>query len=218
MGPPGSGKGTQAALLAKKFGFTHLSTGQLIREMSASGRGTTVEAAEIAKFKIGGIVGDWLIYNLVFREIKKNLVQGSGVVLDGAIRTINQAREFIKFFKEKDYWKNVKVIWIKLSDEDSLRRLHFRRVCSKCGENIPYTKETKNLEFCPKCGGRLIKRADDINEDIFKRRLEEQGEKIVASLVEEFKKEENTPGAIVKEVDGSGEIEKVNLAITDFLN
>lgn len=208
IGPPGSGKGTQAALLAEKLNYMQICTGDLLRFLLEKKSGTKEELQEVKKIKQGSLVSDWLIYRLVFKKIEKELKKDCGVILDGAIRTPAQAEEFIKFFKDKDWLREVKLIWVKLSDEVSLKRLSGRRVCSVCKENIPYTKETRNWQTCPKCGGQLKKRFDDKDKSIFKKRVAEQGKKALKPLIDFFKNEEKTR-KIVEEIDGERSIEEV---------
>ena len=151
LGPPGSGKGTQAEKVAAQYGFAHLSSGDLLRNLLANPQDQAPEdLAEAQKMRTGILVGDWLVYKLIFSEIEKKISLGQGVVLDGAIRNLDQAKEFIKFFQEKKILDEVLVIYLRLSEEESLFRLTHRRVCSVCGLNIPYSEENKNLIICPK--------------------------------------------------------------------
>ena len=207
MGPPGSGKGTQAELLSEKFNYKHISTGELLRKLLENKNNyTSEEVTEAEKVERGEMVADWLIFKLVFAAITEHLNQGQGVVLDGAIRRGSQAHEFLKFFEEKNFLPELAVVWLRLTEEESWRRLSNRRVCSVCGLNIPYTEETKDWEACPKCNGALKKRFDDKNEEIFKRRIKDQGEEALALIAEEFKKFDPK---LVKEVEGLGDIKNI---------
>lgn len=203
MGPPGSGKGTQAKLLAKHFGYQHISTGDLVRGLLINPAAPPEERKEAEKSRQGILVGDWLIYRLAFREIENNLTQGKGVILDGAIRTLVQAQEFARFFDEKKLWSKVKVIWVALSDEEAWERLAKRRVCSVCQEIIPYLPETKDIEVCPKCRGPLSVRPDD-NPESLKKRFAEQGNAAQKPILDFFKERGK-----VAEVDGRPAIEEV---------
>lgn len=215
LGPPGSGKGTQAELLAEKFNYHHISTGELLRRLLENKeKYTAEEIAEAAKIEKGEMVADWLIFKLVFEAITDYLKQGRGVVLDGAIRRASQASEFLKFFTEKNFLNDLLVFWLRLSEEESWRRLSYRRVCSACGFNIPYTDDTKDWTACPKCSGALKKRFDDKIEEIFKKRILDQGEKALVPVVDEFKKVSEN---FVKEVDGSGSIEQVFQTVVEEL-
>lgn len=144
MGPPGSGKGTQAKKLAFFLGFVHLSTGDLLRALLVDTIADSEEKIEAAKSKEGILVGDWLIYRLVFRAMEENLAAGRGVILDGAIRTLAQAQEFAKFFSEKKWWPLVKVIWIGLPESEVRERLTKRQRLDDNPEILKKRLESQN--------------------------------------------------------------------------
>ena len=204
MGPPGSGKGTQAKCLGAFLNFKHISSGDLVRRLLADDSTDSEEKKEVEKSRRGLLVADWLIYKLVFKEIEKNIQIGSGVILDGVIRNLEQAKEFFKFFTEKKWLQEVKIIWIALSDAEAMERLTKRRMCSKCNEIVVYSLETKDLSACPKCGGELIIRPDD-NVEILTKRLKIQGTAAQQPILEFFR--EN--GVPVVKVDGRPVIEEV---------
>src|SRR5262245_26888427 len=139
MGPPGSGKGTQAKRIAEKYGYRHLSTGDLLRQLAEKGNLNADEQKAIDAMKAGELVPNDLIYKLVFKEIEQLLGKGQGVVLDGAIRTLEQARDFQSFFEEKNLVSELIVIYITLSDEGAFQRLTRRRVCGSCGAIISWS-------------------------------------------------------------------------------
>lgn len=209
MGPPGSGKGTQAKMLAEKFGYQHLSTGDLIRAILADPAADPEEKKEAEKSRVGQLAADWLIYRLTFREIEKNLSKGRGVILDGAIRNLAQAKEFGRFFEEKGLWDKVRVVWVALSDEEAWERLTKRRVCASCGEIIPYLPAAKDLKVCPKCGGKLAARSDD-NPEALKKRFVEQGNVAQKPILDFFRANVGANGrSPVIEIDGRPDIEMV---------
>ena len=211
IGPPGSGKGTQAKLLANKFQYKHISTGDLFRALATDNNASEKEKQALEEMKAGKLVSDWLVYNLAFREIQKNLVAGVGVVLDGAIRNLKQAQEFQKFFTENNWENEVQVIEVSLSDEDAFNRLTKRRICAKCGEIIPYLPATKDLLVCPKCSGELVFRQDD-NEEIIKKRIEDQGNTSLYPILDYYKNLN-----ILESIDGDKTIELVEKQIEDIV-
>lgn len=212
IGPPGSGKGTQAKLLAKKYNYKHISTGDLFRALATDETASEKEKQALEEMKAGKLVSDWLVYNLAFKEIKKNLEANIGVVLDGAIRNLEQAKEYQKFFEENNWEQEVQAVEVALSDEQAFNRLTKRKICSKCGEIIPYLPATKDLVNCPKCGGDLIARQDD-SEEIIKKRIEEQGNVSSQSIVDYYKNLD-----LLKSVDGDQSIEAVEKQIEDIVN
>lgn len=212
MGPPGSGKGTQAKYFANFLGYTHISTGALLRDILNNPEADLEIKNEATKILQGSLVADWLIYKLVFPLIEEKIKSGTGVILDGAIRNLTQAEEYGKFFTDKEFWGEVKAIWIDLNEAVSLDRLVTRRECSGCGDIIPYTEETKDLVACPRCGGVLEKRSDDKEMAILKKRLDGQGREAQEQIIQYFK-EKN----VLIEVDGSKDISVVTEEIKKIL-
>ena len=96
------------------------------------------------------------------------------------------------------------MVWISLSDEDAMERLTKRRVCSKCGEIVAYSLETKDMFVCSKCGGELAVRSDD-NVETLKKRLAIQGAAAQQPILEFFR----ISGVPVVGVDGRSAIEEV---------
>lgn len=212
IGPPGSGKGTQAKLLAKKYGYKHISTGDLFRALASDKNVTEKEKQALEEMKSGKLVSDWLVFDLAFKEIKKNLEANVGVVLDGAIRSVEQAKEFQKFFEQYGWENEVQAVEVAISDEESFNRLTKRRICSKCDEIIPYLSTTKDLVNCPKCGGELISRKDD-NEQVIKERIEKQGNKILRPILDYYSQK-----GTLQVVDGMQGIAEVEMEIQKSIN
>lgn len=203
IGPPGSGKGTQAKLLVDKFGYKHISTGDLLRNLANQSEIEPADKVALEEMKAGKLVPDWLIYRLAFDEIKKNLSKGNGVVLDGTIRNVEQAQEFKKYFTKNGWENEVQAVEVAMSDEEIFNRLTNRRLCVVCGEIIPYLPATKGLNICPKCGGELVNRQDD-NPEVIKNRVKEQGNATLKPIVDFYEKL-----GVLSKVDGSQSIEKV---------
>lgn len=203
IGPPGSGKGTQAKILAKKINYGHISTGDLFRALIAGGNIAEDEKQALEEMKAGKLVPDWLVYRLTFKEIKKYLDNSQGVILDGAIRNVEQAEEFQKFFTENNWGNEILAVEVSLSDEESYNRLTKRRICGNCGEIIPWLASTKDLKTCPKCGGELVLRKDD-NEAVIQQRIAEQGNTVLKPILDYYKNL-----GVLKTVDGTKSIEEV---------
>ena len=212
LGPPGSGKGTQAKKVAEKFGYGHISTGDLLRALDADAGGDPADKKMLAEMKAGKLVADTLIYKLAFREIEKYLDRGLGVVLDGAIRNVEQANKYREFFISNNLEDEVLVIEIALTDEESFNRLTKRRVCVNCGEIIPWLPATYDLTACPKCGGELKTRRDD-DPKVIKKRITEQGNTAIAPIADYYDKL-----GVLQKVDGMGTIEEVEQNISKVLS
>lgn len=126
LGVPGSGKGTQAKKIAERYGYGHISTGDLLRAIERDPHSDIADQRKLAEMKAGKLVDNELIYRLTFREIEKYLAQGKGVVLDGAIRSIEQAQAFQQFFTEKGLDHHLLVIDVHIADETVMQRLEIR--------------------------------------------------------------------------------------------
>jgi len=211
LGVPGSGKGTQAKRLAEKYGYGHISTGDLLRALANDPGADPKDKQALEDMKSGKLVPDWLIYKLSFQAIEKQLSAGQGVVLDGAIRNLSQAEEYQKFFAEKNLESEVVAIEVVLEDEESFNRLTKRRVCAKCGEIIPWLPTTKDLQVCPKCSGELVIRKDD-DEIVIRKRIVEQGNVALRPIAEYYEEI-----GVLEKVDGMGDIGEVEKEIENIL-
>ena len=175
LGPQGSGKGTQAKLLAEKFNLEHFDTGRALREMA---QGNTLLGRKVAsKINYGVMVSTKLLAN-VLREKIKNIPKNKGIVFDGIPRNIPQVKMLAEVMgRQKRKITNVFLVWI--SRKESLRRLEKRRVCRRCGsifisersEQVLISGKNikKGVKKCPECGGEIYQREDDKPETIKKR-------------------------------------------------
>ena len=202
LGPPGSGKGTQAELLAKKFALKYVGSGDVLRTrqkvndftgkklIKVMGRGELAPSFVIVK-----ILGDEL------EKIKKQ-TKINGFVLDGWTRIIYEAILADESLEWYEWGRESKLILIKISRRESFNRLTKRRQCKKCGRLIPWIGAFKKLKKCDKCGGELITRPDD-NIQSIEKRLEEYKKQTLPS-VNYYKKQ----GRLI-EINGEQPIGKV---------
>lgn len=123
LGIPGSGKGTQATLLAETHGFLHVSTGDLLRGMAERADLSPEDTVEIESMKQGNLVSDAFIYRIVFDTLRAAFARGQGVVLDGAIRNIAQAEAYQSFFTDMKKTDDVLAIEIALDDATATERI-----------------------------------------------------------------------------------------------
>lgn len=208
IGSPGSGKGTQAKRIAEKFGYTHLSTGSLLRRLSERENLQKRIKQALEFMKKGHLVPDWLIYYVVFPEIDKILLKKEGgVIFDGAIRNLKQAKNFQAHFKKINLENQILALQIKITNKEAFDRLTKRRVCSKCEEIIPWTSATAKMKECPKCGGKLKLRKDD-NLTVIKRRIKVQGTKAQKPILDFYRQRK-----MLKVIDGMKSIEEVMLSV-----
>ena len=160
IAPPAAGKGTQSTMLKESFGYNHLSTGDMLREVVSSGTDFGLQVKNI--IDRGELVSDELIIGLINDKLAK--IDGKPFILDGFPRTLNQAKSLDNML-DKDY----EVIYLDLSEEEAIDRILGRLKCS-CGKS--YNLNVDNLKpkvegICDGCGKELVKRNDD-NVDSFK--------------------------------------------------
>lgn len=164
LGPPGSGKGTQAAMLKDKYHLPHISTGDLLRDHIR--RGTDLGKKAQVYIDKGQLVPDSLIMDLLFDRVSQKDCT-KGYILDGFPRTLPQAESLQAKLKGR-----VTPIIINLDLKDSIiiERLSKRVSCEKCGTPYHLTNSPPKVkDICDKCSGHLIQRSDDTKEVISKR-------------------------------------------------
>lgn len=164
LGAPGAGKGTQAEILKEKLGIPTISTGNILREAVKNGTALGLEAK--GYMESGNLVPDALVISIIKERLAEADCQ-NGFILDGFPRTVPQAEALDENGIQID-----RAVEIAVSDEAIMARLSGRRVCIKCG--APYhivSCPPPADNICPKCGGEIITRKDDLPETI-KSRLE----------------------------------------------
>lgn len=196
VGAQGSGKGTQAKMVAEKFGLCHLSAGDLLRGVTGD-----------LKVEVDGLIdnGKFVPNELIVRILKEKLEDDDcekGFILDGFPRNVAQV-ELLREVVDVD-----KVIEISISDEESVRRISGRKGCAGCGAiyNVNTSPIPEVDGVCDKCGGELLQRKDD-NEEALRKRLaiyHEETEKIL-EMYDSFR------------IDGEQGIEKVFEDILEVL-
>jgi adenylate kinase len=164
LGPPGAGKGTQAARLKARYGVAHLSTGDMLREAVAAGTEVGKEAEGI--MARGQLVPDELINRVVAGRIAKPDC-AEGFILDGFPRTIAQAKALDDLLAERSL-KLDAVIEFAVDDDALVERIAGRYACAKCGALYhDSSKPTKVPGKCDACGStKFVRRADDKPETV----------------------------------------------------
>ena len=207
LGAPGAGKGTQAKMIADRYGVPHVSTGDIFRANIKDG---TELGKEVKRYMDQGLlVPDELTVKILMDRVGREDCR-NGYVLDGFPRTIPQAEVLDKALVEMgdaiDYAINVDV-----PDENIVTRMSGRRACVKCGGtyHVKYNP-TKTEGICDACGGELILRDDDKPETV-QQRLSVYHEQ-TQPLIDYYTKE-----GILKEVDGTVDLNDVFAAIVTIL-
>ncbi|MBT4723061.1 nucleoside monophosphate kinase [Candidatus Falkowbacteria bacterium] len=206
IGPPASGKGTQADLLAKKKGYVKISPGIVLRK-------NVENETEIGKIiepflRSGNLVPTKIVNKIVIDRVNE---LKSGFVIDGFPREIEQAKaldsELVKLEGEN------LVINIELSDEEVMSRIHGRLSCSKCGASyhLDY-KKPENDTLCDLCNQELVHRKDETKQAIANRL--ENYHKLTKPLKEYFQSNDNYK---YFSIDGNQPIEKVFSEIENII-
>ncbi len=166
MGPPGAGKGTQAALIKTEYAIPHISTGDMFREAIKNQTSLGVEAK--GYIDKGMLVPDSVTIGLVRERLSQKDCE-KGFLLDGFPRTIPQAIALDEILKDLNI-KLDAVINISVDFDCLVDRIVGRRVCPKCGAGYHITN-LKPLKdgICDKCGSELIQRKDDTKETVVTR-------------------------------------------------
>jgi adenylate kinase len=206
LGPQGSGKGTQAEMLAQKFNLEHIDMGKFLREVAVLDTPLGKEVHEIINVR-KELVDDRILKKVLHVKLA-DLGREKGIIFDGVPRRHDQLDYFnealLEFGRKID-----RVILINLSEKESLKRISKRRVCANCKKVYILGKDIKSeTEKCAVCGGKISQRVDDSEEGVIKR-LKIFREETVP-VTEYFRQE-----GVLLEIDGDQSIEKV---FADILN
>ncbi|OGD10764.1 MAG: adenylate kinase [Candidatus Aminicenantes bacterium RBG_13_62_12] len=163
LGPPGSGKGTQACRIEEKYRLPKISTGDILRQAVRSGTPLGLKAE--AMMRQGLLVSDDIVVGLVEEAVQREECR-RGYVLDGFPRTLSQAESLVRI----DGRRTEQVIEILIDAEELIHRLTQRRVCARCRAITSLAaKAPRGGELCAVCGGNLELRDDDRPEVIRER-------------------------------------------------
>ena len=205
LGPPGSGKGTQADLLRRKYDYFILSTGDLLREEMNRKTQFGIEAEEF--INKGLLVPDDIVTEFILTYIRENGLTEKKVVFDGFPRTIMQAEELDATMEDLDSEIDGAVL-INVEKDDIIKRLSGRWICPECSS--VFSAEHAERE-CPECGTKLIKRNDD-NTATINKRIEVYNRQ-TEPLLDYYK----SRGKLL-EINGSESRERVNKRISEVIS
>lgn len=198
LGPPGTGKGTQAERISVEMKIAHVSTGEMFRQLASEGNPLGVEARDKYWGK-GNLVPDDITIGLVNERLKKEDCK-NGFILDGFPRTIPQAEALEKIVKI-NY-----VIDIESSDAIIIKRLTSRRQCANCKKIYGIDVPPKLEGICDACGGKLYQRDDD-KESVIRERIKVYNAQ-TKPLIEFYKAR-----GLLRIVNGENSIEQIKADI-----
>ena len=208
LGPPGAGKGTQAARLQAERGMIQLSTGDMLREAVAAG--TPVGLKAKAVMERGELVSDAIVSALIGERLDS--FQGKGVIFDGFPRTKHQAEALEILLGERGRRLD-HVIELTVDENALVTRITGRFTCANCGTGYHDTfRPTKVPGICDVCGSTEFKRRKDDNEATVRTRMEEYRAKTQPILP--FYEAKN----LVSRIDGMASIDEVAAQIDAILD
>ena len=207
MGPPGSGKGTQAKILAENYHVPHISSGDIFRQAMTLNDDLALELKKA--INNGHLVSDELTNKIVSRRLLQEDCL-NGFILDGYPRTVNQAEALTEILKEKNQKIN-KVINLYVDYRVIVERLKQRLFCSNCGSTFnSITNPPKSKGICDRCGSSLYTRTDD-NSDTVEERIEVY-DKLTKPVLEFYEKK-----GLLCTIQGDVPVEVATKSIIDCL-
>ncbi len=209
IAPPAAGKGTQSSLIEEKYNLPHISTGDILREVSK-------EDSEIGSYlretlSSGSLVKDEIMYDLIENRLSKEDCN-NGYILDGFPRNVEQAKKYDEILKRLNQELGY-VIVLEIDEKILEKRITGRRICEKCGAvyNLNAASQQPKIEStCDQCGGRLQQRNDD-NVESFKNRYQQYVEK-TEPLLDYYKQQ-----GVLYVVNGNGTVDEVQQQIINIL-
>lgn len=209
IGPPGSGKGTQALRLSQKYQIGHVSTGDILRRNTQKGTALGREAQQF--ITSGDLVPDRLIFDMLEDLYKRADGEHQGFILDGFPRSENQAEALSEFLESRGQRVSA-VLLLELADDEIVERLVHRRTCSRCGRSYHLKSSPPTSEgVCDGDGTSLVWREDD-HEDVIRHRLQTyhgQTEPVVAFYGKR---------GVLHRIDACQSIESVTLELSAIMD
>ncbi len=209
MGPQGSGKGTQARLLAEKFDLQIFETGNIIRNIAKQDTDTGRKINEIINIK-GDIVPWSFVKEKILGQKLSELDQDKGIVFDGTPRIMEEAEYWDKKLpvigKKIDY-----IFYINIPKEESVKRISSRKLCKKNDHPLIVGKDLKEEDKkCPICGSEVYRREDDTPEKVLKRL--EWSQELLRPVIEYYDNKK-----MIIRINGEKSIEEIHKEILSYI-
>ncbi len=199
FGPQGAGKGTQGALIAEKYGIPSISTVEIFRWAI---KGKTALGFKVLEYvDAGRLVPDELTVEVVTDRLTADDCM-DGFLLDGFPRNVGQARSLDALLADQNAALDAALV-VEVPEDVSLRRILGRRACSDCGRNYHLDAPPQNDWTCDACGGDVVERTDDHEEETVRNRL-----KLYHEQTEPLKKY-YADRDLLREINGEGSPDEV---------
>jgi adenylate kinase len=207
VGPPGSGKGTQAKLLSSRLGLDHIGTGDILRE--AARQNTPLGQVALPYMRSGQLAPDDLVNEIVAEYFRKE-DRPERFVMDGYPRTLAQAASFDQVLRQQFLDLKAVLLFV-VDDEEIIRRMTGRWSCPQCKATYHLvSKPPRTAGICDVCGTKLIQRVDDREETVRERLRVYHAS--TADLIPYYRDQ-----GLLREVPGVGDIEEIYAAILKVL-
>jgi len=209
MGPQGSGKGTQARMLAEKYDLQIFETGDILRSIAKQDTEVGRKINEIINVK-GDIVPWNFMKEKILNQKLSELDEDRGIVFDGTPRIMEEAEYWNKKLKEVNR-KIDYVFYVNISKEESVKRISSRKLCRKNGHPLIVGKDIKEKDTkCPICGSEVYRREDDMLEKVLNRL--EWNEKLLSPVIEYYKSKN-----MLIEINGEQSVKEVFEEIISYI-
>lgn len=209
LGIQGSGKSTQAEMLARKFDYNWIIAGQLVR--NAIKKQNQLSKTINDYVKKGKLVPHDIMFKKIFRPYLEKIDKNKGIIFDGIPRDMDQMKSFHLLLEELNISQPY-LIYLKIPDSLVLKRILARRICPICDKTYKPGDKIYDKNICPKCNVKLTQREDDVDKKALEQRLSifhKQTKKIIA-----YYKKNN----LLIEIDGKKIIPEVYKEIIKKIN
>src|SRR5579884_1961161 len=204
LGPPGVGKGTQAALLSEQYQIPHIATGDILRAAMSNKAPVGLEINSY--IDVGKLVPYDVIINIIRERLKESDTK-SGYILDGFPRTIKQAEALAKTLEQSGE-KIDRVLYFELAEEELVKRIAGRRSCPACQKIYHTIFNPPPQEGICTCGTALIQRKDDRPETVKERLTVYRTE--TAPLIQYYKEQ-----GLLSQIDADSRVDEVTRRVQD---